>query len=279
MIKTLYVNGCSWTEGYLLEEQEEVVDYARVLGYEFIQGLKEVKKFNQPVDFPPFEVYNNFNWAGHVARTFGIDNIVNQAEGGGSNARILRTTLEYVRSLSQQEKQETLVVIGWTLSDRSELYLDDKQGAAQWAFFNGAQSFNSIVPEDCYEESFYNRISNFWNNYVLDVHSTYACMYNFFQQSELLANFLENQGIQYYFFNAFPIFWGIHDVDQSKHQELRILSENYNNNYSVLPTSITFAEFVGEDQSMKLSDGHPNSLAYRLWAHCITEHMKTKGII
>jgi len=278
MIKTLYVNGCSWTEGYLLEEQEEVIDYASNLGYEFIPGLKQVKKFNQPVSFPPFEVYNNFNWAGHVAKNLGIDNIVNQAEGGGSNARILRTTVDYVRSLSQQEKQETLVVIGWTLTDRSELYLDDKQGAARWAFFNGAQSFKSIVPEDCYEESFYNRISDFWNNYVIDVHSTYACMYNFFQQSELLANFLENQGIQYYFFNSFPVFWGIHDVDQSKHQELRILSENYNNNYSVFPTTFTFAEFVGEDQSMKLSDGHPNSLAYRLWACYITEHMKTKGI-
>jgi hypothetical protein len=277
MIKTLYVNGCSWTEGYLLEEEPHVLSFANSIGYEITQ-LRNAKKNGQPVPFPPFEVYNNFNWAGHIAKNLGIDNIINRAEGGGSNARILRTTVDYVRGLSQQEKQETLVVIGWTLSDRSELYLDDRQGSAHWMLFNGAQSFRSLIPRGIYEDSFFDRISDFWDNYVLDVHSTYACMYNFFQQSELLANFLENQGIKYYFFNSFPIFWGIHDVDLSKHQELRILSENYNNNYSVLPTSITFAEFVGEDKSLQLSDGHPNSLAYRLWAYYITEHIKQREL-
>jgi hypothetical protein len=278
MIKTLYANGCSWSEGYLLQEEPEVLEYATKLGYEF-PSVVEAKKHGEPVHFPPFEIYNNFNWAGIIAKELNIENIVNHAAGGGSNARILRTTIDYIRSLSRQEKKETLVVIGWTLSDRNELYLDDKQGSAQWMLFNGAQSFRSLVPKGIYEDSFFDRISSFWDNYVIDVHSSYACIYNFFQQSELLANFLENQGIKYYFFNAFPIFWGIHDIDQTKQHELISLAENYNNNYAVLPTSITFSEFVGEDQYLRLSDGHPNSLAYKLWANHMIEYMKTKGII
>ena len=278
MINTLFVNGCSWTEGYLLEEEPHVIEYAKGLGYEFT-GFKEAKKHGQPINYPIFEIYNEFNWAGTVAKELNIPTIINSAEGGGSNYRIVRTTVDYVRGLSAKQKKETLVIIGWTLTDRSELYLDDKENNAQWMFFNAAQEFSNLTPSETFSKKFHERMSKFWESYVVDVHNNYSSIYNFFQQSELLANFLENQGIRYYFFNTFPVFWGIHDVEQSKQEELRTLAEYYNDKYQVLPTTDTFSEFVADKKEMKLSDGHPNSLAYNMWAQHLIKDMKAIQLI
>lgn len=278
MIDTLFVNGCSWTLGYLLEEQSEVMNHARSIGYE-ISETKVTSKHGINVPFPPLEVYNNFNWAGNVAKELNIPNIINHSEGGGSNARIVRTTVEYVRSLTAEQKSKTFIVIGWSLPDRNELYFDDKHGKSTWFFFNASQPFETLTPAQLFEPAFMERISRFWENYVVDVHNTYACIYNFFQQSELLANFLENQGIKYYFFNSFPVFWEWKDIPQNKIQELYNLANSYNSKYPVLPTTDTFAEFVGLNETLRLSDGHPNSLAYKLWAQHIVEDMKTKGIV
>ena len=278
MINTLFVNGCSWTEGYLLHEEPHVKEYAATLGYEFF-GVLEAKKNGEPVPYPFLEVFNEFNWAGTVAKELSIPTIVNHAVGGGSNPRIVRTTMEYVRALTEEQKKETLVVIGWSLPDRNELYLDDKHGNSLWFLFNAAQPFNTLTPSELFEKSFIERMSKFWESYVIDVHNNYSSIYNFFQQSELLANFLENQKIKYYFFNTFPVFWGIHDVEQSKQEELQKLATYYNNRYSVLPTTDTFAEFVNDKKELRLSDGHPNSLAYKLWAQHIIKDMKELGLL
>ena len=279
MINTLFVNGCSWTEGYLLEEESRVLDYATSLGYKLIPNLRQATKNDIPVAYPLFEIYNKFNWAGVVAQELNIPEIINYAEGGGSNHRIVRTTMEYVRGLTEQQKQETLIMIGWSIADRGELYLDDRQGNARWTLFNSSQEFKTLTPEGLFEKSFIERMSKFWESYVVDVHSAYACIYNFFQQSELLANFLENQGIRYYFFNTFPIFWGSHDVEPAKLEELQKLATYYNNRYSVLPTTDTFSEFVNDKKELRLSDGHPNSTAYNLWAHRLLSDMKELKLV
>lgn len=278
MISSLYVNGCSWTEGFLLEEEPHVLSFANNLGYEIVQ-LRNAKKNGETILFPIFEIYNNFNWAGKVARELNIPRVINHAEGGGSNARIVRTTVNYIRGLTDEEKSQILVVIGWTLPDRSELFLDDKHGTAQWALFNATQPFETLMPSDIYEEEFFKRISKYWENYVVDVHNTYACIYDFFQQSELLANFLENQGIKYYFFNTFPLFWKWNDMNKEQLEELFTLANNYNSKYSFLPTNDTFCEFINNRKELELSDGHPNSLAYELWGQHLVDNIRLKNIL
>lgn len=277
MINTLFVNGCSWTEGYLLQEEPQILEFANSIGYN-ITNIREATKNGLPVSFPIYEVYNQYNWAGIIAKELNIQNIVNYAEGGGSNHRIVRTTIDYVRGLTPEQKAETLVVIGWSLADRSELYLDDKQTNAQWTLFNASQEFATLTPDGVFEKSFVERMSKFWECYVVDVHTSYASIFNFFQQSELLANFLENQGIRYYFFNTFPVFWGSHDIETSKLVQLQNLAIYYNTKYNVLPTTDTFSEFVGHDEELRLSDGHPNSTAYKLWAKHLLKDMQLKGM-
>ncbi len=278
MIKTLFVNGCSWTEGHLLEEEPEVVEYAKSIGIELLPLYRNAVRNGVPVAFPIFELYNKFNWAGSVAEELNIPEIVNCSLGGGSNARIVRTTMDYVRTLTEEQKKETLVVIGWSLTDRNELYLDDKQGHAMWHVFNASHEFNSMAEPNFFENSFKESIQSYWEKYVVDVHSTYACMYNFFRDSELLANFLENQGIKYYFFNSFPVFWGFDSVDPLKLEELKKLADRYNK-YSVLSIADSFTEFVERNTGLKLSDGHPNSKAYKLWGQYIVDDMQDRGIV
>ena len=64
-------------------------------------------------------IYDNFPecdaWPYQLGRLLGWD-VFNLAKGGGSNARIFRTTMEYLL-----ENQPNYVAIAWTQTDRHEL--------------------------------------------------------------------------------------------------------------------------------------------------------------
>lgn len=275
MTDTLYVNGCSWSQGYLLQEDPIVQSYAENLGYEFLSDFRLKLHGEFIVDgFQP--IYDEFNWAGVLRKQLAIPNLVNQSLGAGSNARILRTTLDYVKTLSPKQRSKLLVVIGWTLPDRSELYLDDGAGTQRWELFNPAQQWDTLTPDDIYTPEFRRRITEYWRRHVADVHSVYACVKQFFQQSYLLANTLENLGIRYYFFNTFPVFWGVDDpvqlasfsTDAEQYQQL-----------SVMSLYDTFTELITTSPELQLSDRHPNSLGYRLWADRLYTDITQRGLV
>lgn len=261
MINTLYANGCSWCQGYLLEEDIKVQEYALSQGYEFLSDFR-IKHHGEFVVDAHQPIYDKFNWAGLLAERLGIPNLRNDAIGAGSNARIMRTTVDYIKTLSDKEKSELLVVIGWTLPDRGELWLDDKHGNQHWSLFNAAQSWDSLTPVNVFREDFHKRMGEYWQRHVVDVHTSYAAVKQFFQQSYLLANLLEQQGIRYYFFNTFSVFWGLdHNTDIGKFAKDAEIYQQY----SVMPLEDTFTNVINTGD-LKLSDGHPNSQGYKLWA-------------
>jgi len=286
MIETLYVNGCSWMEGYMLHEEQHVKAHAKAKGFEF-DGMWNVRKNGDPVLTISFkEIYNDFNLPGVIASELDIPKIYNDAEGAGSNARIVRTTVDYIKKLTQAEKEKTLVIIGWSLLDRNEIFLEDKIGNSKWCNFNLTQRFSDFF---CFSEldhqdldpKFVKRIDDFWELYVVDIHSYYYSIKKFFEQSYLLANLLENHKIKYYFFNTFPIFWGYEKVHLDSNWILDFQKdiEIHNSNNSILPTDITFQEYIQFKENCHISDGHPNSKGYRAWAEYILEDMKRKGIV
>ena len=276
MINTLYVNGCSWTEGHLLQEQQEVRDYASSLGYDFI-GQYEIKKDGNFVEYPFINFYNNFNWAGLVAREFNIPNIVNQAVGAASNNRIVRTTIDYVRNMTEQQKKETFVIIGWSIPDRSELYLDDKSGVEDWYRFHASHPFRDTLTWPHLNKQFVKKVDKFHQQYVANIHTDYACIHNFFQQSYLLANLLEHHNIKYYFFNSFPVDWtDPRDMNAPIYRFRKELSDYLK--LSVLNPFDNFFTFIDRKPEYQLSDGHPNILGYRIWANHILNDIKAKKI-
>lgn len=277
MTDTLYVNGCSWSKGFLLQEDTVVRTHAESLGYEFPDTW--YLKLNGEFFLDGYQqIYDEFNWAGVLAKQLSIPSLVNQSQSAGSNARILRTTVNYVKTLTPEQRSKLLVVIGWTLPDRNELYLDDRSGTQRWELFNAAQQWDTLISDTdrTYTAEFRQRITEYWRRHVADVHSSYASVKLFFQQSYLLANTLENLGIPYYFFNSFPIYWDLDNPDQL--QSFSTDAEHYQQ-HCAMSLSDTFTELVCPRPELQLSDGHPNRLGYKLWADKLYTDIKKLGLV
>ena len=282
MIERLYLNGCSWVEGHLLHEEEKVLDYAKSIGFEFKSMFYATKRRDLTVEYGKSfkEFYNKFNLAEYISKDLNINEVYNDSEGAGSNARIVRTTVDYVKQLTAEQKEKTLIVIGWTMPERNEIFLDDKTGLSAWCKFNLTQRFSELDHKRL-NTNFVKRIDKFWEQYVVDVHTFYYSIKKFFEQSCLLANFLENNNIKYYFFNTFPILWGYNDLynDYELMEEIKKDMDYYNNNFFAENLNTTFEEFIKNIPNCHLSDRHPNSLGYKLWAEHILKNMKQKGIV
>ena len=275
MIKTLFVNGCSWTEGHMLHLDPEVNKLVSEQGYT-INDIFSVFKNDVEICYPFKEIYNQYNWAGIVAQELDIPNIVNYAIGAASNDRILRTTVDYVKRLTEQEKQETFIIIGWTIPDRSELYLNDKQGKAEWCSWNATQQFSTI--DRIHNDEFTKRIDKFWKLYVVDVFDHHPCVQKFFQQSYLLANLLEHHNIKYYFFNSFSPLFGVRDYAPFL-EHFKYDIDTYTTQTTAMSLNTDFFNFIGDKDELCLPDRHPNKLGHAMWAQHLLDDMRQQNII
>ena len=91
-IKTLYTNGCSWTYGEELGDQNDPNEQS-------------------------YKFYNTWPW--HVAQQYNIPQLINDARGGGSNDRIFRRTVEFIRN-TKIKYSELAIIIAWTSAERTE---------------------------------------------------------------------------------------------------------------------------------------------------------------
>jgi hypothetical protein len=100
-MKTLFVNGCSWTYGGGLDKP----------------GTKEHLEY----------IHNEIVWPAHVKKLMNFDRCVNLAEGCGSNQRICRTTFDWVNQQDEETLKNTTVIIQWSCEDRYEYYVPTKE--------------------------------------------------------------------------------------------------------------------------------------------------------
>lgn len=94
----LYTNGCSWTWGGGLDNH-------------FITNniLDQEKRLSTV-------------WPHHLGKLLGADKVVNLSSGCGSNSRMIRTTLDWIKTLSRTECENTIAVLQFTEWSRFELY-------------------------------------------------------------------------------------------------------------------------------------------------------------
>ena len=129
-----------------------------------------------------------------VAKEFGLD-IVNDAQSGASNARILRTSKEYLAS----NQTPDLIVIGWSTWEREEWQHENQ-------YYNVNSSGHDPLPkilEHSYKKwvieqtpEILNKKSLHWHKEIFQFHKEllqknikhifFNCMYNFFQIEDKL---------------------------------------------------------------------------------------------
>lgn len=180
MVKTVYANGCSWTAG---------------------DGLESDPNFPTSTS-ARLRAMMTLTWPAVLAKTLKAA-CINKAMGGGSNHRMVRMTTDYVRRLSEEERKETLVVLGWTSSERNEVFLT-YDGVEAWCRLNAWQPFGTH----------WKRRNNPWPDHVIKDMDKYQeitvkyllsernCIENMMREIYLMANLLENLGIKFLFFSS-----------------------------------------------------------------------------
>ena len=243
MLKQLYANGCSWTAGNGLHEDKNITEGKRL---------------------------EEYAWPHVLGNKFGLS-VINNAEGAGSNQRVLRTTTDFVKSLTEEQRKETLVVIGWSTPERGEIYLSDEHVEFPgWYKFNAAQKFSdqfhpsAIIPKD-----YVKKIDDYQRMYVEYVHSQHANLVNYFQQKYLLSNLLENLEIKYCFFNSLPGIW-VPEPELMKFYNEQLASISTPN--MVLSTEMH--HYLREKQIKLSSCIHPMIDGHRVWAEYLETFIK-----
>lgn len=281
MIKHLVVNGCSWTAGNELEDDPEFDEILKV------NGLSKQDP-NDPMNWNIIDdqgevvgtydnLYNMLNWSGYLKTCINAEELTNLATGGGSNTRILRTTVDYVMSLTPEQCKETMVVIGWTVSERDEICLGNN--FQRW---NATQPFSMTVDRLIFsDESLIDKISRIHEDYIMYLHSDYGSVKRYFQQEYLLANLLENLGIKFFFFNALPAWWHggnlAFDVDVFKEFPEQLIWHENNNN--LLSNDDTMYNFINSNNWPVAKHMHPLSQGHLAWANYLHRVMQERGIL
>ena len=243
MIKTIYANGCSWTVGHGLHEDP---------------ALKGILKSQ----------VSEYSWPKTLSTLMGCDHI-NNAEGAGSNERILRTTIDFVMNYPKDKYDELLIVIGWSTIERREAYLEH-EGISGWFRFNATQPFSSH--HALFSRGLRKEIDAHQKNHVALMHNGYADLTAYFQQVYLLKNLLENLGIKFIFFNSMPWVWGIRpDVEA---QFKTHLQETDSPQTKGMAEQYSFFKYCQETDKPFSTCLHPLYDAHNEWAHILRARIK-----
>lgn len=184
MINYLYTNGCSWTAGNGIEQDPIISHVPYPEKYRFLLELNWPKKLSDHLRVP----------------------FMNEAQGAGSNKRMIRTTCDFLRKYPKSEYENLLVVLGWTTADRNEIYFEENENTRGWCLFNASQPVSSHgVPfRPDFSSNFLNSIDEWQKQYVGDFFSVHSNYSYYFQELYLMSNMLENLKIKYLFFSSLP---------------------------------------------------------------------------
>jgi len=161
-VDTLYINGDSWAYGSELRDPT---------------ALAITNDFD-----PVHDAYRRaHNWTGHLARNYNLT-LVDSSWAGGSNERILRTTISEVTQLLQQGKKP-FVIVAWTQLQRFELF-----AGGHWKEFVGPS--DATTPPIGFE---------IWEKYSSD----HSDLMRYLQQVILLDAFLKVNNVPYFGTNVF----------------------------------------------------------------------------
>lgn len=281
MIETLYTNGCSWTFGAELEQDPAYKEYLIRMG---LQRQDPDDELNWSLVDNKGKVvsllnlhYDYFNWPGCLKTLLATKTLVNHGTGGGSNTRVVRTTLDFIQQLKPEQYKKTLVVIGWTTTERDEILINKT-----WQRWNLVQPFSQTVDRLVVsDEKYISAIDNYQQDYASLVYNDYANILKYFNNVYMLSNTLDNLGIPYFFFNALPPWWegGELKTDCDVETEFSHQLAWHENNNNILHFRDSMIHFVDREKHPLGVRLHPLHQAHRAWANYLLEQISSRKII
>jgi len=139
------------------------------------------------------------SYGGFLSRKLNKE-LVCDAVSGSSNARIYRTTMEYI-----SKNKNDFILIGWSTWERKELIIDETDGIVQRVQITA--SGTDSVPS---------RFQDIYKKWIADMDKEYLikCEKENHRVIYELHKYLQEQNIKHYFFNTFSYFGNIPENDQ-----------------------------------------------------------------
>lgn len=254
MSEMLYVNGCSWTFGDKLSETIMAEDMNSSQVAE-LKALKERRfKRTERIDLYDSvltkneDLRRNKAWPGVLCKRLNYGDHQNDARPGGSNDRIVRTTLDWLVTHTPR-----LVIVGWTHPARTEFW--DKVSGKFITFSIHIKPRHNL---------------DFWQNYWELTYNKDVTVYRSLQQIILLQTLLKHYNIPYLFFNAIS-------TVPSKQEGFEHLRKKID--WDFFLTEFTFREFVLHKKLNLIKGSHPDELAHESWAKYLYEQLKLRSIL
>lgn len=295
MIKHLYANGCSMTEGCELGNNkfgfDEKAHYCGpYTNRKFLEDIKKPNKNHDPVNHRKYMAENS--WPNRLRAKLGIESYTNDGYSGASNFRIVRTTMASVNELLKTyQAEELLVVIGWSGFSRYELFYEN----AWWTLsptFSKIDIPNKDLAKMC---ELYNKWIIPELRYLVSTHLMHV---------NQMKDFLESRNIKYVFSYGIAEAMNLnYSMDErwelENNKEIRSLYElsGFGKNwvfndplgeFGEAPSYETFIEKMthkaffdfAKDKNFKFGSGlHPLETAHDAWAQHLRNHVITKGLM
>lgn len=274
MINTIYVNGCSWSAGDEIDTDDKFKNYLKKNNFKLSEenNWDIYDNKNNLIGYAS-DYYNLFNWGGILKNKLNCKNYINNSIGGGSNQRILRETLNFIVNYPEHERENLLIVIGWTCADRNEIYFKLNNN---WERFNPVIKFSDSLDShkiNLIDSKILEKYDNFHYDYNELIFDEYERLDTYLKQIYQLSNTLENLNIKYYFFESFTYLGGMVPSLENKIQDFQTWINWYHTNDRILKET-NMLNFVNEN---KLKIGkflHPLIDGHEKWGDYLFEKIK-----
>jgi len=203
------------------------------------------------------------SWPGQLSKLLDCEDFENDGFPGGSNKRILRTTLDWILYNKERHK-DLFVVIGWTYHNRIEIWDQPTKSYKQYNL-----NLNKNMDKD--EAKF---IEGYWQR----TYNEYERLSNFFQEVIILQSFLKSYEIDYLFFNAIQDFKDIKrnmDLFVFKH----LIKEIDQKRYFMLEAG-NFLNWALEENKYPHGPGyHPLEKGHAEWAKVLYKYINENNLV
>lgn len=251
MITTIYANGDSWVAGNGIERDPQLSNR------------------------PSITYTAELAWPARLAEKLRCNHI-NDAIGGGSNQRMIRTTLAFLDDWPVHRRSELLVVIGWTSSERGEECVSHGE-ATQWSRMNAWQDFRDQWAKGMspFPQNVLSQLETYRLIKAMYLMNPHAAIEAYLNQVWMLSSLLDQIGVKFMFFNTIDVWAWDNRLDLAKLHRSR-LKTMQGSRYLGMSSLASMSSWC-KDRGLSMSPCiHPMIDAHDEWAdHLANEYNNT----